>query len=97
MAEAQKSEVGKTVMTAPNQAASVDGGITSQSYFQCAQPISTEQRCSATNPSNNMSDYEIVDTNADNIDGCSLCGNQSANNLGHRRKANWLKERYARA
>jgi GNAT superfamily N-acetyltransferase len=41
-----------------------------------------------------MSDYEIIDTNADNIDGCSLCGNKNANNLGHRRKANWLKERY---
>jgi ribosomal protein S18 acetylase RimI-like enzyme len=42
-----------------------------------------------------MSDYEIVDTNADNIGGCSLCGNKNANNLGRCRKANWLKERYA--
>jgi ribosomal protein S18 acetylase RimI-like enzyme len=42
-----------------------------------------------------MREYEVVDTNADNIDGCSLCGNKNANNLGHRRKANWLKERYA--
>jgi GNAT superfamily N-acetyltransferase len=42
-----------------------------------------------------MSDYEIVDTNADNIGACSLCGNKNANNLGHRRKTNWLKERYA--
>ena len=42
-----------------------------------------------------MSDYQIIDTNADNIGGCSLCGNKNANNLGHRRKANWLKERYA--
>jgi len=42
-----------------------------------------------------MSDYEIVDTNADNIDGCSLCGNKNANNLGRCRKANWLKQRYA--
>jgi L-amino acid N-acyltransferase YncA len=42
-----------------------------------------------------MSDYEIFDTNADNIDGCSLCGNKNAKNLGRRRKANWLKERYA--
>jgi L-amino acid N-acyltransferase YncA len=41
------------------------------------------------------SDYEIIDTNADNIGGCSLCGNKNANNLGHRRKANWLKDRYA--
>ena len=42
-----------------------------------------------------MREYEIVDTNADNIDGCSLCGNKDANNLGLRRKTNWLKERYA--
>jgi GNAT superfamily N-acetyltransferase len=42
-----------------------------------------------------MREYEIVDTNADNIDGCSLCGNKNANNLGRRRKANWLKQRYA--
>jgi L-amino acid N-acyltransferase YncA len=42
-----------------------------------------------------MREYEIVETNADNIDGCSLCGNKNANNLGRRRKANWLKERYA--
>jgi ribosomal protein S18 acetylase RimI-like enzyme len=42
-----------------------------------------------------MREYEIVDTNTDNIDGCSLCGNKNANNLGLRRKADWLKERYA--
>jgi GNAT superfamily N-acetyltransferase len=42
-----------------------------------------------------MSDYEIIDTNADNIGGCSLCGNKNPNNLGHRRKTNWLKDRYA--
>ncbi|MHC4625510.1 MAG: GNAT family N-acetyltransferase [Planctomycetota bacterium] len=42
-----------------------------------------------------MSDYQIIDTNADNIGGCSLCGNKNANNLGLRRKRNWLKERYA--
>ena len=29
-----------------------------------------------------MSDYEIVDTNADNIDGCSFCGYTNADNLG---------------
>lgn len=51
--------------------------------------------CSATNPSNNMSDYRIIDTNADNIGGCSFCGYKNANNLGHRRKTNWLRERYA--
>ena len=42
-----------------------------------------------------MSDYQIIDTNADNISGCSLCGNKNANNLGRRRKMNCLKERYA--
>jgi L-amino acid N-acyltransferase YncA len=42
-----------------------------------------------------MSDYRIIDTQADNIDGCSLCGNRNAKNLGRRRKADWLKERYA--
>ena len=42
-----------------------------------------------------MSDYEIVDTNADNISGCSFCGYKNANTLGHRRKTDWLKERYA--
>lgn len=42
-----------------------------------------------------MSDYQIIETNADNIGGCSLCGNNGANNLGLRRKRNWLKERYA--
>ncbi len=42
-----------------------------------------------------MRDYEVIDTNADNIGGCSLCGNKKANNLGYRRKTNWLKERYA--
>jgi GNAT superfamily N-acetyltransferase len=42
-----------------------------------------------------MREYEIIDTNADNIGSCSLCGNKNANNLGHRRKTNWLKERYA--
>jgi L-amino acid N-acyltransferase YncA len=42
-----------------------------------------------------MSDYHIIDTNADNIGGCSHCGNKNANNLGHCRKTSWLRERYA--
>jgi L-amino acid N-acyltransferase YncA len=42
-----------------------------------------------------MTDYEIVDTNADNINSCSFCGYKDANSLGHRRKTDWLKERYA--
>lgn len=42
-----------------------------------------------------MRDYQIVDTNADNISSCSFCGYKDANNRGHRRKTDWLKERYA--
>jgi GNAT superfamily N-acetyltransferase len=42
-----------------------------------------------------VNDYEIIDTNADNVGGCSHCGNKNTNNLGHCRKTNWLRERYA--
>jgi L-amino acid N-acyltransferase YncA len=42
-----------------------------------------------------MREYEIVDTNADNIGGCGFCGYKAGSNLGHRRKTDWLKERYA--
>jgi GNAT superfamily N-acetyltransferase len=42
-----------------------------------------------------VSDYQIIDTNADNVGGCSHCGNKNTNNLGYRRKTNWLRERYA--
>jgi len=42
-----------------------------------------------------MREYEIVDTNADNIGACSLCGNKSDKNEGRRRKSDWLKQRYA--
>jgi GNAT superfamily N-acetyltransferase len=42
-----------------------------------------------------MTGYEIVDTNAENISSCSICGYKDATNLGHRRKTDWLKERYA--
>ena len=42
-----------------------------------------------------MRDYEIVDTNAENIGVCSLCGNKAAQNEGDRRKSDWLKRRYA--
>jgi N-acetylglutamate synthase-like GNAT family acetyltransferase len=41
-----------------------------------------------------MTDYKIIDTNAENISSCSFCGYKDANNLGHRRKTAWLKERY---
>ena len=46
-------------------------------------------------PGTEASCYEIVDTNAGNIDRCGFCGYKDANNLGHRRKAEWLKARYA--
>lgn len=42
-----------------------------------------------------MSDYRIIDTDADSIGDCSHCGNKNANNLGHCRKTNWLREHYA--
>ena len=41
-----------------------------------------------------MSDYEIVDTNGENISGCGFCGYRVASNVGHHRKTDWLKERY---
>ena len=42
-----------------------------------------------------MKEHEIIDTNADNIGGCGLCGNKAGKNEGHRRKCDWLKKRYA--
>jgi hypothetical protein len=42
-----------------------------------------------------MKEYEIVDTNVDNIGGCGLCGYKSGKNEGRLRKLDWLKERYA--
>jgi hypothetical protein len=39
-------------------------------------------------------EYEIVDTNAENIGGCSFCGRKNPNNKGYRRKSDWLKKRY---
>jgi GNAT superfamily N-acetyltransferase len=41
-----------------------------------------------------MRKYEIIDTNADNIGGCALCGYKNGNNEGRRRKLDWLKTRY---
>ena len=41
---------------------------------------------STTDRNSKMTDYEIVDTNAENIGSCSFCGYKDANNLGHRRK-----------
>ncbi len=42
-----------------------------------------------------MRDYEIVDTNADNIGGFGICGRKPGRTEGHRRKCDWLKKRYA--
>ncbi len=43
-----------------------------------------------------MNGCQIIDTNAENIGGCSFCGwYKNAKTLGYRRKMNWLKERYA--
>jgi N-acetylglutamate synthase-like GNAT family acetyltransferase len=42
-----------------------------------------------------MRDYEIIDTNADNIGGCGICGFKPGRTEGYRRKCDWLKNRYA--
>jgi L-amino acid N-acyltransferase YncA len=42
-----------------------------------------------------MREYEIVDTNADNIGACGICGRKPGRTEGHRRKCDWLKKRYA--
>jgi hypothetical protein len=42
-----------------------------------------------------MSEYEIVDTDADSIGGCGFCGYKCDKNEGYRRKLDWLKHRYA--
>ena len=42
-----------------------------------------------------MREYEIVDTNADNIGGCVICGRKPGRTEGYRRKCDWLKKHYA--
>jgi len=42
-----------------------------------------------------MRDYEIVDTDANNIGGCGICGRKNPSNEGYRRKCDWLKQHYA--
>jgi len=42
-----------------------------------------------------MREYEIIDTNAENIGGCGFCGYKPGRSDGHHRKSKWLKERYA--
>lgn len=46
-----------------------------------------------TRDTTSANDYEIVDTNAENIGRCDFCGYKDPAGLGHRRKANWLKAR----
>jgi len=40
-------------------------------------------------------EYELVDTNADNIGACGFCGYKAGRSEGHHRKSNWVRERYA--
>lgn len=43
---------------------------------------------------NHMSDYQIIDTNADTIGSCAICRYKSGKNEGRRRKLDWLKQRF---
>jgi len=63
----------------------------------CYATLHKSPSCSpfCNRPERKMREYEIVDTNAGNIGGCSFCGYKDVNNEGHRRKTDWLKERYA--
>ena len=49
----------------------------------------------ATVWSSRIKEYEIIDTNADNIGGCGICGRKPGRTEGYRRKCDWLKKRYA--
>jgi GNAT superfamily N-acetyltransferase len=42
-----------------------------------------------------MKEYQIIETNAENVGGCGFCWYKPGRSLGHRRKTAWLKERYA--
>ena len=42
-----------------------------------------------------MTDHEIIDTDAENIGVCDFCGYKAGRTEGHRRKSEWLKNRYA--
>ena len=53
-------------------------------------------KSSANDWNKEMREYEIVDTNAENIVWCVFCGYKAGSNLGHRRKTDWLKERATR-
>ncbi len=49
---------------------------------------------SATGRTNDMSEYEIIDTNGENLGGCGFCGRKDPDNEGYRRKSEWLKKRH---
>jgi len=42
-----------------------------------------------------MKEYEIIDTNAESIGGCDICGRKPGRTEGYRRKCDWLKQHYA--
>jgi len=42
-----------------------------------------------------MREYEVVDTDTGNIDGCDICGRKPDRTEGYRRKCDWLKKCYA--
>jgi hypothetical protein len=42
-----------------------------------------------------MNAYEVINTNAENIGACTFCHHKPGRTEGHRRKCDWLKERYA--
>jgi len=46
-------------------------------------------------PNSKMREYEIIDTHADNIGGCGICGRKPGRTEGYRRKCDWLKQHYA--
>ncbi len=79
----------------PNKRGAGKGGFAVLWHAQRAWPALPDRERSASDQNSKMREHEIIDTNAENIDGCSFCGYKDANNLGHRRKTDWLKERYA--
>lgn len=42
-----------------------------------------------------MKEYEVIDTDADNIGDCGICGRKPGRTEGYRRKCDWLKKCYA--
>ena len=58
-------------------------------------PRKRDDHCSAPNRNSQMREYEVVDTNVDNIGGCGICGRKPGRTEGYRRKCDWLKQHYA--